>query len=52
MNRIAKTALALVLAAGLTVAGPGSALAGGIGLGAGKVTKTQGGGVGCCVGAV
>ena len=52
MNRIAKTTLALVLAVGLTVAGPSSAFALGLGLGPGKVTKSQGGGIGCCVGAV
>lgn len=51
MNHIAKTALALVLTIGLTVAGPGSAFAG-VGLGGGKAMKTQGGGIGCCVGAV
>ncbi len=45
MKRITTSALAVLLAAGLTLAGAGSAS----GLTESKSAKTQGGGIGCCV---
>ena len=51
MNRIARSALALVVTVTLTFAGAGSASAAGF-LTYGKATKVQGGGIGCCPGAV
>ncbi len=47
MKRITRSALAVLLAAGLTLAGSGSATAAGFG-GKTTTTKTQGG-IGCCV---
>jgi F0F1-type ATP synthase membrane subunit c/vacuolar-type H+-ATPase subunit K len=47
MKRITTSALAVLLAVGLTLAGSGSAQGQSAGFG-GKSTKTQGG-IGCCV---
>jgi len=47
MKRITTSALAVLLAVGLTLAGSGSAE--GLSAWGSKSTKTQGGGIGCCV---